>query len=132
MVTRLGTLSGSITCRTICIGEAPMDWAVSMMLGFTSRRLDSTSRAIKGNAAMVSGTMEATVPREVPTIARVSGIIITIRIMNGMERSRLISTFRNPINGAGRGRMPFFSPVTSSTPSGRPMMTAKSVASRVE
>ena len=87
---------------------------------------------MNGKAATVSGTMEATVPREVPTITRVSGMIMTIRIINGMERSRLISTFRKPISGAGRGRMPFFSPVTSSTPSGRPMITANSVASNVE
>ena len=65
-------------------------------------------------------------------MARVSGMIMTIRMINGIERSRLISTFRKPISPAGSGRMPFFSPVTSSTPSGRPIITAKSVASSVE
>ena len=98
----------------------------------TSRRLLSTRRAMNGNAATVSGTIDATVPRDVPTMTRVSGMIMTIRMMNGIERSRLIRTFRKPISGAGSGRMPFFSPVTSSTPSGRPMITAKSVARSVE
>ena len=71
-------------------------------------------------------------PREVPTMTRVSGIIITIRMINGMERSRLISTFRKPISEDGSGRIPFFSPVTSSTPRGRPIITAKRVARSVE
>ena len=57
-----GTLSGSITLQMICSGDAPMLCAISMILGFTSRRLLSTRRATKGNAATTSGTMEATEP----------------------------------------------------------------------
>ena len=87
---------------------------------------------MKGKAATVSGTMDATVPTEVPMISRVSGIIITIRMINGTDRSRLISTFRKLITGAGRGRMPLDSPVTRITPSGRPITMAKKVASSVE
>ena len=45
---------------------------------------------------------------------------------------RLITTFSTVITGRGSGRIPFGSPVTSSTPSGRPIITAKSVARRVE
>ena len=131
LLMREGTLSGSSTCSMICIGVAPMLCAVSMMLGFTSRRLDSTSRATKGKAATTSGTMEATVPTEVPMISRVSGMTITIRIRKGMERNRLITTFRNFIKGFGRGRMPFASPATRIMPNGRPITMAKKVAKKV-
>ena len=77
---------------------------------------------------MISGTMTAALPTAVPMIDRVIGISTTIRMMNGAERSRLIRPFRKAIKGLGSGRMPFESPVTSSTPSGRPIRIAKSVA----
>ena len=108
-----------------------MDWAISMMFGLTSRRLDSTRRATNGNAAMTSGTMEAVVPTDVPTITRVSGITITIRIRKGTERSRLMMTLMAFISSGGIGRMPFSSPATSSMPSGRPITMAKKVAMKV-
>ena len=105
--------------------------AASMMLGFTSRRLLSTNLATNGNAAITSGTTDAVVPTIVPTIRRVSGNTKIINIKNGTERSTLISTFKNPIRGFGKGKMPFFSPTTSKTPSGRPITTAKRVARTV-
>ena len=49
-------------------------------------------RATKGVAAMVSGTIEAVLPIEVPTMMRVSGIIAMSSIMKGKERRRLTTT----------------------------------------
>ena len=126
-----GTLSGIITLTIICMGDAPMLCAASIMFGLTSRRLLSTRRATNGNDAMTSGTIEATVPTAVPTIRRVSGKTRIIKIKNGTERRRFIITLRTFIRAFGRGSTPPFSPATSSTPSGRPMIIAKSVESRV-
>ena len=80
---------------------------------------------------MTSGTMEATVPTVVPTISRVSGKTMIIRIRNGTERSRLMTTLSTCIRPFGSGRTPFFSPATSSTPSGRPSTMANAVESTV-
>ena len=80
---------------------------------------------------MTSGTMDATVPTEVPTIARVSGKTIIIRMRNGTERRRFMMTLRTCMSPLGRGRTPFFSPATSSTPRGSPIITANSVAMMV-
>ena len=124
---REGILSGIITLQMICIGVAPMLCAASMMLGFTSRRLLSTSRATNGNAAITSGTIDATVPTVVPTIRRVSGKTMIIKIKNGTERSRLITTLSTCISPFGSGKTPFFSPATSSTPSGSPSTMANAV-----
>ena len=41
---RDGMLSGNITFTIICIGEAPILCAISMIFGFNSRRLLSTKR----------------------------------------------------------------------------------------
>ena len=98
-----------------------------MVFGLTSRRLPSASRAMKGKAAITSGTMLATVPTTVPTISRVSGNTSTIRIRKGIERSRLMTTFSACISPAGRGRTPPFSPTTRITPKGRPITMAKAV-----
>ena len=122
-----GTASGSITLTMICRGEAPMLCAVSMMLGLISRRLPSTRRAMKGKAAMTSGTMVAGVPTTVPTIRRVRGKTMIIRIRKGTERSRLIITFRTCSSQRGTRRIFPSSPATSSTPSGRPIRIAKKV-----
>ena len=75
--------------------------------------------------------MDATVPTEVPTIRRVSGMTTTIRIRKGMERRKLITTLMIFISQPGMGRTPLGSPATSIMPRGRPMMMANSVESRV-
>ena len=126
-----GTLSGIMTFTMIWRGEAPMLWAASMMLGLTSRMLDSTSRATKGNAATTRGTMVATVPTVVPTISRDSGNTMIIKIRNGMDRSRLMTTFKMLMSHLGSGRTPFLSPATSRTPRGSPMTTDRAVETRV-
>ena len=75
--------------------------------------------------------MVAVVPTAVPMMSRDRGNTIIIRIRNGMERSRLMTTFSADSTGFGRGRTPSFSPATSSTPSGRPSTTARAVDSTV-
>jgi len=59
-----------ITLVMICSGVAPMLWAASTTPESTSRMLVSTRRDTNGKDAMTSGTMDATVPIEVPTIKR--------------------------------------------------------------
>ena len=132
LATRLGMLSGTITLVMICKGVAPMLWAASMTPGSTSRMLVSIRRETNGKDAMTSGTIEATVPMDVPTIKRDSGMTIIIRIRNGTLRSRLIRPFSSAMTHLGSGRMPLGSPVTSSTPKGRPMTSASRVATTVD
>ena len=102
-----------------------------MILGLTSRRLVSASRATKGNAATTSGTMVATVPTVVPTINRDSGKTMIIKIRNGTERSRLMITLSTCMSHRGSGSTPFLSPATSRTPKGSPMTTASAVETTV-
>ena len=73
-----------------------------------------------GNAAITSGTTAAFAPIVFPTIARVSGITIANRMINGTERSRLTITPATLLN-SGTGRMPSLSVTTSATPSGMPI-----------
>ena len=102
-----------------------------MMLPSTSRRLVSTRRATNGNAATTSGTIVAVVPTAVPISRRESGNTMIMRIRNGMERRRLMMTFSTCSSHVGSGRTPFFSPTTSSTPSGRPSTSDSAVLSTV-
>ena len=74
------------TFRTICSGVAPMARAASVRPGSTSRIALSTIRAMKGAAAIVSGTIAALVPIDVPAMRRVNGMMATTRMMNGVER----------------------------------------------
>ena len=128
---REGILSGNITLTMIWKGDAPMLCAISITLGLTSLRLLSTSLTTKGKAAMVRGTMDAAVPTAVPIMARVSGETKIISIRKGTERSRFIMTLSTCITGFGSGSTPPFSPATSSTPKGRPIIMARAVDSTV-
>ena len=78
---------------------------------------------MKGIEARTSGTIAAVVPMDVPTMKRVNGMIATIRMMNGIERSALTTA---PIaRQRGRhSRICPFAVVASSTPSGMPMRLA--------
>ena len=78
-------------------------------------------RATRGKAAITMGGMVAMVPTLVPTMTLDRGRQMIIRIRNGTLRSRLMTTFITVITGLGRGLTPSRSPVTSSTPRGRPM-----------
>ena len=114
-------LSGTMTFVMICSGVAPMLWAASITPPSTSRMLVSTRRDTKGKDAMTSGTMEATVPMEVPTMARDSGMTMIIKIRKGTLRSRFTRPLSSAISQRGRGRTPPCSPVTRQTPGDEPM-----------
>ena len=75
---------------------------------------------------MMSGTMAAVVPMAVPTRSRVSGMMATIRMMNGMERMALTMAPSVLLN-ARASRMPPLPVVESSTPSGTPMAVAMTI-----
>ena len=122
-----GTLSGIMTLQIICKGDAPMLCAASMMLPSSSRRLLSTRRATKGNAAATSGTIVAVVPTAVPMSALERGRTMIINIRKGIERRRFIMMFSRCISQPGSGRTPSFSPVTSRTPSGSPITRESAV-----
>ena len=97
-----------------------MDCAASITPPSTSLMEDSTIRAINGAEPITSGTMVAVEPRDVPTIAFVTGVSATSRIRNGALRKRLITTPSTRLS-TFMGRMPSLSLTTSRTPSGRPM-----------
>src|SRR3954469_21188737 len=84
-----GSASGSSTLKTICQVLAPIACAASMRPWSTSRSEVSTSRAMKGAAASVSGTTAAAVPIDEPVMMRVNGMIATSRMMKGVERTAL-------------------------------------------
>ena len=94
-----GSASGTSTLRTICSGVAPIARAASTRPWSTSRIAPSISRAMKGVAATVSGTIAAVVPIEVPAISRVNGMIATTRMMKGVERVALTSAPSTAIDG---------------------------------
>ena len=72
----------------------------------------STSRAKKGVAAMVSGTIAAPRSDDVPTTSRVNGMIATTRMMNGVERVDVDDDAEHAVETLGareklrRGRRP--------------------------
>ena len=89
-----GTASFNITLKTIWKSDAPKDFAASITPLSTSLSDDSIILATKGAAAKVNGTMAASLPMEVPTIALVNGIINTIKIINGKLLNMFIITSR--------------------------------------
>ena len=54
---------------------------------------------MKGIAAIVSGTMAAVVPMEVPAMSRVKGMIATIRMMKGTDRTALMTAASTRLRG---------------------------------
>ena len=118
-LTMPGMDSGRSTRVTICSGVAPMESAASMRPCGTSRSEVSTCRPMNGTEAMTSGTIAAVVPIAEPTMRRVSGMIATIRMMNGMERIALTTA---PIERftAGASRISPRAVTCRSTPSGMP------------
>src|ERR1700678_2850859 len=77
------------------------------------------TRAIKGTAAMVKGTIPARVPIEVPAINRVSGTIATTRMIKGVERVALTIRPRMRL-AAGAGNNSPVRLVARKMPSGSP------------
>src|SRR5690606_13392963 len=81
-------------------------------------------------APMLSGTIAAFIPIDVPTIARVNGIIHTMRIMKGIERKMLtknaIVLFNGLLASNCRSRVK-----NKSMPSGSPSRKLKNPAENV-
>lgn len=75
---------------------------------------------------MVSGTMAAVVPMEEPTSIRVSGIMATIKIINGVERVALTITPSTELITAF-GRMCPLRVTVRMMPSGMPIRLASTV-----
>ena len=76
-----------------------MACAASVSPGSTSRSAVSNNRAMKAMAAIDSGTVAASVPIDVPATSRVNGTIETIRMMNGTDRTALISPANTRLTG---------------------------------
>src|SRR5699024_5271578 len=83
---RPGRASGKNTLGTIWPLDRPITWAASTVPEGTSRSEVSTRRARNGAVAMVSDTVAANGPIEVPTIHWVNGISAPIKIAQGIER----------------------------------------------
>ena len=100
-----------------------MDSAASIRPKEISRMEVSTILAVYGIAAIVRGTIAAVVPMEVPATILVKGMMATIKMMNGMERTILMANASGLLS-TGQARIPFFSVTTSRMPSGIPIMAA--------
>ena len=83
----LGKASLKYTCTIICISLAPNDLAASINPESTERRADSITRATKGIALIVKGTIAAVDHNEVPTMALVTGMTRINRMINGKDRN---------------------------------------------
>lgn len=81
--------SGRSTLKMICRVVAPIASAASITPLSTSLKDCSVTLAKNGVAEMLSGTMAAVVPMEVPTSHLVKLMIATIRMMKGIDRPRL-------------------------------------------
>ena len=88
----------------------------------------STIRAMKGVAAIVSGTIAACVPIDVPAIKRVNGTIATTRMIKGVERVTLTRKPRMACAAGAANNSPLLL-VAKNTPSGRPNTTPNPPAS---
>src|SRR5690606_25502366 len=115
-----GRASASSTLKTICMGVAPMARAASISPLSISRIAASTRRAKKGMVAMVSGTMAAVVPIDVPVRSRVKGMIATTRMMKGVERAALTMSPTARLS-AGAGKSSPLPLVARKMPIGRPI-----------
>ena len=125
-----GRLSNNSTLNTICVLLAPKLCAASTRLPSTSASDCSTTRATNGAAVMTNGTIAPGTPSEVPTMRRVSGIRATSRMMNGTDLT-ILTIHPSTVFSGAFGRMPFLAEVMSSTPIGRPITYASSVATAV-
>jgi len=82
--------SGIRMANRMRVFEAAQEIAASITPESTSESDDSTMRARKGIAAIDRGTMDAIVPRLVPTIMRDSGKTSTIRMTYGKSGTYLL------------------------------------------
>ena len=97
-----------------------MACAASMTPAGTSLSEDSTMRATYGAAAMISVTITAPLPVDVPSSSLAAGIMATIRMTAGIERKKF-TIKPSPVLTPLLGCSPSLSVTQSTTPSGRPM-----------
>src|SRR5690625_2821698 len=137
---RPGRASGKNTLETICPLDMPMTWAASTVPDWTSRSAVYTRRAKNGAVAMVSETVAAYGPIEVPTNHCVNGMSATIKMAYGIERVMLTITddkiaykVRIGANPPGRVRckiIPMTPPMTTvATPEMLPLTSVSLMAS---
>ena len=88
------TLSLKYTRKMISRGPEPMDRAASMSPGSVSASALSTCLEKKGTVPIIRGTMAPGTLMAVPMMALDRGMTHVSKIMNGMERKKLISLSR--------------------------------------
>ncbi len=101
--------------------------AVSINPPSTSRIAASTKRATNGAAAIVSGTIAAPEPIEVPATSRVNGMIATTRMMKGVDRVALTIMPRTALTEGAANNSPLRL-VARKIPIGRPNIVASDAA----
>ena len=121
-----GKLSGIITQNTVRQALSPMDCDASTTPASTSFKALSTTRATKGIAAIVRGTIAALVPNAVPTRNRVKGMSNISKMMKGTLLPRLTITSKTALRGL-LGRMPFFAVTATTMPIAVPKIAAITV-----
>ena len=82
---------------------------------------------MKGVAAIVSGTIAAPEPIDVPAISRVNGMMATTRMMNGVDRVALTMTPSTALIFGAANNSPF-PLVARKMPIGRPNEVATRAA----
>ena len=87
--TRAGRASRMRTPQRICLLDAPIICAASILPGSTARRFVSTRRAKKGAERITSGTTVAREPVDLPTMSFVRGISMMMPMMKGSDRTML-------------------------------------------
>ena len=114
----------------ICPRVAPMAREASTAPEPSWVMFCSTRRAKYGIALIVSGTITAAVPTEVPTTNRVNGMMAMSRIRKGKDRIMLTSP-ETIAWERGRGASPSGAWTKSQIPSGVPSRTATGMATAI-
>ena len=114
-----GRASGRSADTTMRGMDAPHASAASMASRGTSASDCSTMRATNGVVESTRGGMTPRTPVVVPTRARVTGNMVTSRMMNGMERPMLTTHPRTAFS-VRMGRSPRGAVTQSTTPSRMP------------
>ena len=121
-----GKTSGTKTFRIICQFVEPIARAAVITPGSISISAVSITRATKGAAARLRGIIVAEVPIAVPRTKRVNGRRTIIKITKGKERKTSIMRLKTILK-RGFGIIPVELVIKSRIPSGKPIITAKSV-----
>ena len=114
-----GIASGIKTLKIIWRFWLPIARAAFTTSGSTSLRALSMTRATKGAAAMLSGTIVATVPMLVPKIKRDKGKSKIIKMIKGNERNTLTTRLMTALSFF-LGVMPLGPVMHKRIPKGKP------------